>query len=152
MIEKRFDLSLKGCISMVGFLSLSRFVVAGVLATSVMLSLSGCTHHTPRDSYVVFFERDSVRLSKTGKSIVADAARTAKERHAQHVIVSGSAGRRGDPDILRKLADTRAEMVSNLLEEDGIDVKIVRKEPYALNQFDDSRVALRRVTITLSFR
>lgn len=132
------------------FFSLSRFAAASFFATTVMVALSGCSNHTPRDNYVLFFERDSVTLSETGKNIVADAARSAKARHAQRVIVSGSAGRYGDPDVLKALANARAEAVAKILEKDGIDTKIVAKEPYALKQFDDSRVALRRVTITIS--
>lgn len=130
--------------------SLRSMIPLSFCATLAAGALGGCATHTPRDSYVVFFDRDSVMLNQTARAVVADAALTARERHASHITVSGSAGHNGDPDILKQLANARAAEVSKVLEADGVDSKIVQQSQYNLKDFDDSRVALRRVSITIS--
>ncbi|GBQ08989.1 OmpA family protein [Saccharibacter floricola] len=122
----------------------------GLCATVAAGALGGCATHTPRNSYVVFFDRDSVQLNPTAQAVVADAALTVHERHASHITVSGSAGHNGDPDILKQLANARASEVTKVLERDGVDAKTITQAPYTLSDFEDSHVALRRVSITIS--
>ncbi|QHI95542.1 OmpA family protein [Aristophania vespae] len=112
--------------------------------------LAGCVSSTPRDSYVVFFERDSVTLSDAGQEVVRQAAKAAHNMHARHIYVLGSAGKMGDPDVLHELATTRALAVVEVLEIDGVDPKIISKDKFPLKDIDDSRLALRRVSIKIA--
>ncbi|MXV43572.1 OmpA family protein [Saccharibacter sp. 17.LH.SD] len=130
-------------------LALRRYAPA-LLGSAVLAStLGGCVSHTPRDNYVVFFDRDSVSLNSTAEAIVKEAVQDARAQHVKHIYVAASAGHEGDPAVLKQLADARAVAVVETLEKDGVDVKTIRKSSYTLGQFDDARVALRRVIIRI---
>ncbi|MCX5615746.1 OmpA family protein [Bombella sp. TMW 2.2559] len=126
-----------------------RLAPVGVASLMVTGLLAGCVSHPPRDDYVVFFDTDSVTLSPTGEEIVASAVGAANRRHISQITVSGSAGKNEDPDVLKKLADARAENVVDVLVKDGIKREDIRKEAFVPTAVEDSRVALRRVTIHL---
>lgn len=126
-----------------------RFAPAGAASLMVMGLLAGCASHPPRDDYVVFFDTDSVTLSPTGEAIVASAVAAANKRHISQITVSGSAGKSEDPDVLKKLADARAENVIDVLVKDGVKRDDIHKESFVPTAVEDSRVALRRVTIHL---
>lgn len=125
--------------------------LAPVGAASLVLAgmLSACVSHTPRDDYVVFFDRESVNLSPTGEEIIAEAVDAAHKRHISKITVSGSAGKSEDPDVLKKLADARADNVIDVLVKDGIKREDIHKESSVPTAVEDSRVALRRVTVHL---
>ncbi|EHH68459.1 OmpA family protein [Gluconobacter morbifer] len=131
---------------MVRFLSSIR-LAAPVLVLSA--SLAGCAQQQERDSYVVFFDRESVSLSPVGTAIVSKAAAAARAEHASVVQVSGSSGVNGDPDILKELASSRAQTVATQLMNDGLNGARIEMAPHAPAAIEDSRVALRRVSITI---
>lgn len=125
--------------------------LAPVGATSLMVAglLAGCVSHPPRDDYVVFFDTESVTLSPTGEAIIASAVDAAHKRNISHITVSGSAGKNEDADVLKKLADARADSVVDVLVRDGIKREDIRKEPFVPTDVENSRVAFRRVTVHL---
>lgn len=131
---------------MIRFFSARSAVVLGSAVLTGMLS--GCAQHS-RDSYVVFFESDSTTLGSTALAVVAKAAEAAKREHAIEIDVSGSAGKNGDPAVLKQLADDRAKAVARQLVADGADELKVTIKPGAPVTVEDSRVALRRVSITI---
>lgn len=126
-----------------------RYASLGAVSLMTTGLLAGCVSHPPRDDYVVFFDKDSVTLSPTGEAIVASAVSAAQKRHISQITVSGSAGKNEDPDVLKKLADARAENVIDVLVKDGIGRDDIRKEAFVPTSVEESRVALRRVTVHL---
>ncbi|MUG90201.1 OmpA family protein [Bombella sp. ESL0385] len=119
---------------------------ASLLAVTV---LAGCASHPPRNDYVVFFDTESVKPSATGVAIIANAVKDARKRHISQFTVSGSAGKMGDDDVLKKLAEARADKVIALLQADGVNPTDIHKVPFTPSSLEDSRVAFRRVTIHL---
>lgn len=129
--------------------SLRIYGLSGTVFGLSLLSLAGCSNNIPRDNYVVFFERDSVTLTPEAEEIVRSAANAIERRREHHVIVSGSAGVRGQADILRQLAGERARAVADLLRQDGVPETYITVMPYVPSAMEDSLVALRRVNIQL---
>lgn len=122
---------------------------ASLLAVTV---LAGCVSHPPRNDYVVFFDTESVKPSATGVAIIANAVEDARKRHISQFTVSGSAGKSGDEDVLKKLADARADKVIALLEQNGVKPADIHKGSFVPSRVEDSHVAFRRVTIHLGTR
>lgn len=113
-------------------------------------ALAGCAQDTSRDSYVVFFDRDSVTLNPIAQAVIHKAAVAARAEHATHIQVAGSAGANGDPDVLKELATARAKAVAMRLQEEGIERAEVSQTTTPDTDIDSSHVALRRVSITIN--
>lgn len=120
-------------------------------ATSLMVAglLAGCVSHPPRNDYVIFFDTESVTLTPTGEAIIASAVDAAHKRHISHITVAGSAGKTGDADVLKRVADARADAVIDVLVQDGIKREDIHKETFIPTDVENSRVAFRRVTVHL---
>ncbi|TPW34693.1 OmpA family protein [Oecophyllibacter saccharovorans] len=131
---------------------LRRLCTLTALPVAIAGSLAGCTNGPARNDYVVFFQRDSVTLDPTDLEVIREAADAAHRRDIHHLVVSGSAGRYGDPYVLKELADTRAKAVATMLQQDGIPAQDITMGAFAPTQLEASRVALRRVTIQLDPR
>ncbi|WP_225197988.1 OmpA family protein [Gluconobacter oxydans] len=131
---------------MARFLSFVR-IAAPVFVLSA--ALAGCAEQPSRDSYVVFFDRESVTLSPVAQAVVTKAATAARTEHASVVRVSGSAGTNGDAAVLKELATSRAQTVATQLSNDGLNGARIEMTPYVPSELEDSHVALRRVSITI---
>ncbi|MDF7674694.1 OmpA family protein [Acetobacteraceae bacterium ESL0709] len=132
------------------FANLRKSFLKAAFPLTVIGLLAGCTTMPPRDSYVVFFQHDSVKLDDVGQQVVKQAADAALSMHASHVYVLGSAEKEGDSAQLKDLATTRALEVVELLELDGIDPNLISKDKVPLKDVDDSVLAYRRVSIKIA--
>lgn len=122
-------------------------LAAPVLVLSAVLA--GCTEQRSRDSYVVFFDRESVTLSSVGEAVVNKAAASARAEHATTIRVAGSAGAKGDADVLKELALSRAQTVATQLSNDGVNGAHIEVTTAPPTQLEDAHIALRRVSITV---
>lgn len=129
---------------------LRKLFLKAALPLTVIGLLAGCTTPTPRDSYVVFFEHDSVKLDDVGQQVVKQAADAALAMKARHIYVLGSAEQIGDTDARREIATTRALSVVELLEIDGIDPNLISQDKVPLKDVNDSALAYRRVSIKIA--
>lgn len=134
-------------------MSLSRFkqALSASLFMGAVVGLSACTttQRIERTNYVVFFDSQSADLSPAGEAVVEEAARMIKKTHQNYVRVAGSAGHLGDDAQLKQLADQRAQSVLTALEKNGVKEKTLHIIPFAPDESEDSRIALRRVDIQL---
>lgn len=132
---------------MVRILSSIRLAAPALVLTA---ALAGCADQPSRDSYVVFFDRDSVTLSPVAQAVVTKAATAARNENAKTIRVAGSAGMNGDPAVLKELADSRAQAVATQLANDGVNGAKIEVRPEPETTIDASHVALRRVSITIN--
>lgn len=131
------------------FGNLRKSVLKTAFPLAMVAFVAGCATPTPRDSYVVFFQHESVKLDDAGEAVVKQAADSALKNHARHVYVLGSAEKEGDSTTLTNLATIRALAIVELLEIDGIDPKIISKDKMPIQDVDDSALAYRRVSIKI---
>lgn len=102
---------------------------------------------TPR--YLVYFDEFSAYLSPRSKAIIARAAKEAKTSGAKAITVQARASATGTVQTNKYLAMTRASIVADQLEADGIDVAMVQQEPIGQTGSNDPSVFNRRVDIIL---
>jgi OmpA-OmpF porin, OOP family len=99
--------------------------------------------------FLVYFDEFSANLSDEAKSVIADAAKRARESGAKAIVVQARASATGKPETNKYLAQTRASIVTDQLEEDGIARTVIRQEPIGQTGSSDPTVYNRRVDIIL---
>jgi OOP family OmpA-OmpF porin len=102
---------------------------------------------TPR--FLVYFDEFSANLSDEAKKVIADAAKNARESGAKAIVVQARASATGKAETNKYLAQTRASIVTDQLEDDGIARTMVRQEPIGQTGSSDPTVYNRRVDIIL---
>jgi len=77
---------------------------------------------TPQGSarFLVYFDEFSAFLSDEAKTIIADAAKRARESGARRIVVQARASATGTAETNKYLAQTRSSIVTDQLEADGI--------------------------------
>jgi outer membrane protein OmpA-like peptidoglycan-associated protein len=99
--------------------------------------------------YLVYFDEFSAYLSPRAKKIIADAARRAKAAGAKSITVQARASATGTVQTNKYLAMTRASIVADQLEADGIAAAMVEQEPIGQTGSNDPTVYNRRVDIII---
>ena len=99
--------------------------------------------------FLVYFDEFSAFLSDEAKTIIADAAKRARESGARAIVVQARASATGTPETNKYLAQTRSSIVTDELEADGITRAMIRQEPIGQTGSNDPTVTDRRVDIIL---
>jgi OmpA-OmpF porin, OOP family len=105
------------------------------------------TSELPR--FLVYFDEFSANLSDEAKSVIADAAKRAKDTSAKGIVVQARASATGTAETNKYLAQTRSSIVTDQLEADGIARTMIRQEPIGQTGSSDPTVYNRRVDIIL---
>ena len=104
---------------------------------------------TNQTRFLVYFDEFSAFLSNEAKTIIADAAKRARETGAHGIVVQARASATGTAETNKYLAQTRSSIVTDQLEADGIARAIIRQEPIGQTGSNDPTVTDRRVDIIL---
>jgi OmpA-OmpF porin, OOP family len=114
-------------------------------AASAQTAPSAANQNGPR--FLVYFDEFSAFLSDEAKTIIADAAKRARETGAHRIVVQARASATGTPETNKYLAQTRSSIVTDQLEADGIARTTVQQEPIGQTGSSDPSVYNRRVDI-----
>jgi len=118
-----------------------------ITAAANAQTTSTMTSELPR--FLVYFDEFSANLSDEAKSVIADAAKRAKETGAKGIIVQARASATGTVETNKYLAQTRSSIVTDQLEADGIARTMIRQEPIGQTGSSDPTVYNRRVDVIL---
>ncbi|HXC90729.1 MAG TPA: OmpA family protein [Stellaceae bacterium] len=99
--------------------------------------------------FLVYFNEFSAYLSPRAKTIIAKAAKEAKENGAKSITVQARASATGTVQTNKYLAMTRASIVADELEADGVEPAMVEQQPIGQTGSSDPSVFNRRVDIVL---
>jgi OOP family OmpA-OmpF porin len=99
--------------------------------------------------FLIYFDEFSAYLSPRAKAIIAKAAKEAKETGVKSITVQARASATGTVQTNKYLAMTRASIVADQLEADGIEPAMVQQEPIGQTGSHDPSVFNRRVDIIL---
>ena len=116
-------------------------------AASAQTAPSAANQSSPR--FLVYFDEFSAFLSDEAKTIIADAAKRARETGARGIVVQARASATGTAETTKYLAQTRSSIVTDQLEADGIARTMIRQEPIGQTGSNDPTVTERRVDIIL---
>jgi outer membrane protein OmpA-like peptidoglycan-associated protein len=99
--------------------------------------------------FLVYFDEFSGNLSDEAKTVIADAAKRARDSGAKAIVVQARASSTGTTETNKYLAQTRSSIVTDQLEADGIARTMIRQQPIGQTGSDDPTVYNRRVDIIL---
>jgi len=99
--------------------------------------------------FLVYFDEFSAFLSNEAKTIIADAAKRAREGGARRIVVQARASATGRAETNKYLAQTRSSIVTDQLEDDGIARSLIQQEPIGQTGSNDPTVNERRVDIII---
>ena len=128
-------------------LALMLTAFAAATAASAQTPPSAANHNGTR--FLIYFDEFSAFLSDEAKTIIADAAKRARESGVHRIVVQARASATGKAETNRYLAQTRSSIVTDQLEADGIARTMVRQEPIGQTGSNDPTVTDRRVDIFL---
>jgi outer membrane protein OmpA-like peptidoglycan-associated protein len=128
---------------------LMTILMALVIPTSAIAQMapSAATQSSPR--FLVYFDEFSAFLSDESKTIIADAAKRARETGAKKIVVQARASATGTAETNKYLAQTRSSIVTDQLEADGIERTMIQQEPIGQTGSSDPSVYNRRVDIII---
>jgi OmpA-OmpF porin, OOP family len=129
----------------------SLLVLLPALAVATVASAQPAANPPNRDlpRFLVYFDEFSANLSDEAKSVIADAAKRARETGAKAVVVQARASATGTAETNKLLAQTRSSIVTDQLVEDGIARTMINQEPIGQTGSSDPTVYNRRVDIIL---
>ncbi len=126
-----------------------------VILTAIVLS-GGANSQTPPGPtnqnvprFLVYFDEFSAFLTDESKTIIAEAAKRARETGDHRIIVQARASATGTSQTNKYLAETRSSIVADQLEADGIARAMIQEEPIGQTGSSDPTVTNRRVDIIL---
>jgi peptidoglycan-associated lipoprotein len=99
--------------------------------------------------FLVYFDEFSANLTPEARTVLADAARKARETNSRSVRIEARASATGSPVANQRLAETRSQVVADELKADGISPAMLRQVPIGQTGSGDPTVAERRVDIVL---
>jgi OmpA-OmpF porin, OOP family len=120
---------------------------AGTAPAAPAPTAAGAKAEVPR--FLIYFDEFSAYLSPRAKAIIAKAAKEAKETGIKSITVQARASATGTVQTNKYLAMTRASIVADQLEADGIEPAMVQQEPIGQTGSHDPSVFNRRVDIIL---
>ena len=118
-------------------------------ATAVNAQPAANTPSSELPRFLVYFDEFSANLSDEAKTVIADAAKRARDSGAKAIVVQARASSTGTAETNKYLAQTRSSIVTDQLEADGIARTMVRQEPIGQTGSNDPTVYNRRVDIVL---
>ena len=132
-----------------------RYTGLTVIVTSIILS-SAAGSQTPsgptnqnEPRFLVYFDEFSAFLTDEAKTIIAEAAKRARETGAHRIVVQARASATGTSETNKYLAQTRSSIVADQLEADGAAHAMIQQEPIGQTGSGDPTVTNRRVDIIL---
>ena len=134
---------------MISRLSRHVFLLSMFAAVGAANAQTPTTSNSELPRFLVYFDEFSANLSAEAKSVIADAAKRAKETGAKGIVVQARASATGTAETNKYLAQTRSSIVTDQLEEDGIARTLIRQEPIGQTGSSDPTVYNRRVDIIL---
>lgn len=126
------------------------FILPALAAASAAIAQT--VPNTPNSElprFLVYFDEFSANLSDEAKTVIADAAKRARDSAAKAIVVQARASATGTAETNKYLAQTRSSIVTDQLEADGIARTMIRQEPIGQTGSDDPTVYNRRVDIVL---
>ena len=99
--------------------------------------------------FLVYFDEFSANLTPEARTVLADAARKARETNSRSVRIEARASATGSPVANQRLAETRSQVVADELAKDGISPAMLRQVPIGQTGSGDPSVAERRVDVVL---
>jgi peptidoglycan-associated lipoprotein len=136
-----------GAALLIAALALSTGAAAQAPSAAPAAAPGEATASLPR--YLIYFNEFSAYLSPRAKAIIADAAKKAKDTGAKSITVQARASATGTVQTNKYLAMTRASIVADELEADGVEPAMVQQEPIGQTGSHDPSVFNRRVDIIL---
>ena len=124
-------------------------VLAALVVSTPTGAQTGATTGQAGSRFLVSFDEFSAFLSDEAKTIIADAAKRAREAGARRIVVQARASATGKPETNKYLAQTRSSIVTDQLEADGIARTIIQQEPIGQTGSNDPTVTERRVDIII---
>jgi outer membrane protein OmpA-like peptidoglycan-associated protein len=118
-------------------------------ATAATAQTAANTSNPELPRFLVYFDEFSANLSDEAKSVIADAAKRARDSGAKAIVVQARASATGTAETSKYLAQTRSSIVTDQLEADGIARPMIRQEPIGQTGSSDPTVYNRRVDIIL---
>jgi OOP family OmpA-OmpF porin len=118
-------------------------------ATAANAQTAANTPNSELPRFLVYFDEFSANLSDEAKTVIADAAKRARDSGAKAIVVQARASSTGTAETNKYLAQTRSSIVTDQLEADGIARTMVRQEPIGQTGSNDPTVYNRRVDIVL---
>ncbi len=134
---------------------LGRFCLLLLLAATLAIPIGVHAQTNPAAAktsvprYLVYFDEFSAYLSPQSKTIIAKAAKQAKAVGAKTITVQARASATGTVQTNKYLAMTRASIVADELEANGIAPAMIEQEPIGQTGSSDPSVYNRRVDIIL---
>ena len=95
-----------------------------ILSREEVTSLAGPALNVlppPPRQYLLYFEHDSIELTKESKTLFADIIKTIKNNPPIYISIAGHTDTMGDREYNFELSYKRAKVVSDLLTEQGMD-------------------------------
>jgi OmpA-OmpF porin, OOP family len=132
-----------------------RYAALAIMATTIVLSAAASPQTPPGPAnqsgprFLIYFDEFSAFLTNEAKTIIAEAAKRARETGAHRIIVQARASATGTSETNKYLAQTRASIVTDQLEEDGVSRAMIQQEPIGQTGSSDPTVTNRRVDIIL---
>jgi outer membrane protein OmpA-like peptidoglycan-associated protein len=99
--------------------------------------------------FLVFFDEFSANLTPEAHTVLADAAKRARETGSRLVRIEARASATGSPAANQRLAETRSQVVADELRADGLSPAMLQQVPIGQTGSGDPTVAERRVDIVL---
>lgn len=116
-------------------------------------ALAGCVAPgtAPQDGerFLVYFDEFSANITPQAQSVIDEASAKAKATHAKAIRIEAHASATGSPAANQKLTETRAQVVADALQKDGIDPTMLRQVAAGQTPTGDTSVADRRVDVVL---
>jgi outer membrane protein OmpA-like peptidoglycan-associated protein len=120
---------------------------AGAPATTQAPAVAAPAKAEPR--ILIYFNEFSAYLTPRAKAIIAKAAKDAKATDAKAITVQARASATGTVQTNKYLAMTRASIVADELEADGIEPGMIQQQPIGQTGSSDPSVFNRRVDIII---
>src|ERR1700737_3294223 len=106
-------------------------LISSALVASTLAGAQTGANTTTQEKarFLVYFDEFSAFLSDEAKTIIADAAKRAREAGARRIVVQARASATGRAETNKYLAQTRSSIVTDQLEADGIARTLIQQEP-----------------------
>jgi len=121
---------------------------AATASTSAARGAATVSATIPR--YLIYFNEFSAYLSPRAKTIIATVAKRAKAIDAKSITVQARASATGTVRTNKYLAMTRASIVADQLEADGVAPALIEQQPIGQTGSSDPTVYNRRVDIIIN--
>jgi OmpA-OmpF porin, OOP family len=135
--------------------ALRKYAGLAMIGASIVLSSAASSQTPPGPSnqsgprFLVYFDEFSAFLTDEAKTIIAEAAKRARETGAHRIVIQARASATGTSETNKFLAQTRASIVTDQLEEDGVSRAMIQQEAVGQTGSSDPTVTNRRVDIIL---